>query len=67
MKTVTATILYPVYGVSVKVKNKATDREITSALFSAADDLVESTSITPLIQDCNIPHLNEGYVDEDNI
>jgi hypothetical protein len=59
MKTVTANVYYPVYGMSVEVEDGATETEIRKALVKEADRAMESTRIDPVIGECSVPELND--------
>ena len=59
MKTITANVFYPVFGVEVEVPDNATDSFIREVLINVADGIMESTSIDPYIVDCNESKLND--------
>lgn len=59
-KTITATVVYPVYvTVDIPVKEYLDDEEIREMILDEADRLFDSSSITPLIHECS----NEDLID----
>ena len=58
MKFVTAKVTYPAY-VSMEVPDDLTPPEIKERILDQADQILESSGIKPIIDECNIPELQE--------
>ena len=56
MKTIIATVLYPVY-IQMEVPEDISEECVREKILDEADSIFETSTIEPIIQECNFPEL----------